>query len=294
MKEEAVGQPYVAVPAEDILRTVLSPAFLSLTLWGWDGMLSRALELKRDQILVLVMKDFKLKYDSTALGFFWSLMVPVFSSLIYLLVFGFMMRWNIKNYLLYLLSGTFLWHFFTNTVMANGKVLLSNASLLKKTNFDRRLLVWGTFFSEGTHFLLTLPILAVIMLSYGVIPNWLSFFPNVAASLLFLTFFAMGFSYMYAAVNLHLRDLERVMRLIMQVWFYLTPVFIPENRIPAKYLWIYTVNPMAGIVRCWRDAFYEPAFHPERWPLLALISICVFWAGRALFLRLEATFAERM
>ena len=257
-------------------------------------MLWQQWQLKRDQIMVLIAKDFKLKYDSTALGFCWSLMVPVFSSLIYLLVFGLMMRWRIKNYLLYLLCGVFLWHFFTNTVMANGKVLLSNSSLLKKTNFDRRLLIWGNFFSEGIHFLLTLPILAVIMLSYGVIPDWLTFFPNIAAMLLLLTFFCMGINYIYAAVNLYFRDLERIMRLIMQMWFYLTPVIIPESRIPERYQWIYTVNPMAGIVRCWRDAFYEPAFHPERWPLLALISICVFLAGRAVFLRLDATFAERM
>lgn len=257
-------------------------------------MLLEKWELKRDQILILVAKDFKLKYDSTALGFFWSLMVPVLSSLIYLFVFGIMMRWSTKNYLLYLLSGTFLWHFFSNTVLTNGKVLLSNATLLKKTNFDRRLLVWGTFFSEGTHFLLTLPILVVIMLSYGVKPNLLTFFPNLLAMLVMLTFFAVGIGYMYAAINLYFRDLERIMRLIMQIWFYMTPVFIPESRIPMKYQWIYTLNPMAGIIRCCRDAFYEPAFHPERWPLTALICLCVFLAGRAVFLRLDATFAERM
>ena len=72
-------------------------------------MISRSMELKRDQITVLIAKDFKLKYNSTALGFLWSLLVPVFSSLIYFAVFGVLMRFRAPNYLLYLLCGTFLW-----------------------------------------------------------------------------------------------------------------------------------------------------------------------------------------
>lgn len=95
-------------------------------------MLSRTLELKRDQILVLVAKDFKLKYNSTALGFLWSLLVPIFSSIIYYAVFGVMLRFNAQNYLLFLLSGTFLWQFFANVVMMNGGVMMGNASPFKK------------------------------------------------------------------------------------------------------------------------------------------------------------------
>ena len=71
-------------------------------------MLSRALELKRDQILVLIAKDFKWKYNSTVSGFLWSLLVPIFFSIIYYFVFGIMLRFNAQNYLLFLLSGTFL------------------------------------------------------------------------------------------------------------------------------------------------------------------------------------------
>ena len=100
-------------------------------------MLSRALELKRDQILVLIAKDFKLKYNSTALGFLWSLLVPIFSSIIYYFVFGVLLRFHIPNYLLYLLSGNFLWQFFAHVVMMNGKVILNNSQLLKKTSFGQ-------------------------------------------------------------------------------------------------------------------------------------------------------------
>ena len=129
------------------------------------------IRLYRDQIRVLVLKDFKLKYNSTALGFMWSLLVPALTSVVYYFVFGIMMRFSAENYLLYLMSGTFLWQFFASVVMVNGGILAANAGLLKKTNFNRELLVWGTFFTESIHFLLTVFVLLVMMLCYKVCPQ---------------------------------------------------------------------------------------------------------------------------
>lgn len=257
-------------------------------------MYSRAFELKRDQILVLIVKDFKLKYNSTALGFLWSLLVPIFSSIIYYLVFGVMMRFRTENYLLFLLSGTFLWQFFANVVMMNGNIMLSNANLLKKTSFDKRLLIWGTFFTESVHLLLTVPVLAGVMLCYGVIPDFLTFIPNLLVCLVLLSYFAVGVSYAYAAVNIYFHDVERIMTLFMQMWMFVTPIFLPESSVPLQYHWVYNVNPMAGIVRVWRDVFYKPDFHPEAWLPLALISLAVFLLGRWLFRRLQNRFAEMM
>ena len=80
-------------------------------------MLSRSFILARDQIMVLIAKDFKLKYDSTCLGFLWSMIIPLVMSGVYYFVFGIMMRWGaVDNYLLYLVSGNFLWAFFASVV----------------------------------------------------------------------------------------------------------------------------------------------------------------------------------
>ena len=189
--------------------------------------LSRQFKLKRDQIWVLIAIDFKLKYNSTALGFAWSLLVPILSSLVYFFAFGVIMRFRAPNYLLYLLCGTFFWQFFSNVVTQNGRCLISNASLLKKTCFERRLLIWGTFFVESIHFLLTVPILFVTMLLYGVKPDLLTILPNFVVCCGLLTLFSMGLSYAYAAANIYFRDLERIIGIIMRLWIYLTPIFIP-------------------------------------------------------------------
>ena len=126
--------------------------------------MTHALALKRDQILVLVSKDFKLKYNSTALGFAWSLIVPIVTSLVYFFVFGIVMQWRAEHYALYLVSGNFMWQFFANVVLTNGRVLMSNSTLLKKTSFDRGLLIWGTFFTESLHFLLLAPVCLAVFL----------------------------------------------------------------------------------------------------------------------------------
>lgn len=256
--------------------------------------MTRALQLKIDQVLVLVAKDFKLKYNSTALGFAWSLIVPIFTSLIYFFVFGVMMRWKAENYLLYLVSGNFMWQFFANVIMMNGKVLLNNRTLLKKTSFDRSLLIWGTFFTESIHFLITIPVLIVIMLCYGVFPQWSSLFPNLLAAIGGCLLLSVGIGYLYAALNLYFRDLERIMTLLMMVWLFMSPVFIPIANVPQQYLWIYNLNPMAGILMTWRDIFYQPGFHPERLLYALPVSLAIFFFGRWVFHKQDPKFAEMM
>ncbi|MBR1871322.1 MAG: ABC transporter permease [Kiritimatiellae bacterium] len=256
--------------------------------------LSRRFILKRDQISVLIAKDFKLKYDSTALGFLWSMLIPLLMSGVYYLVFGVLMRWGrVENYLLYLISGTFLWQFFANVVMQNGRIMMANAALLKKTAFDRRLLVWGTFFTEGAHFVLTIPVMILVMHLFGV-RFTLAGLANIVLIVPCIALLAVGCGYFYAACNLYFRDLERIMTIVMMSWLYCSPVFIPIQNIPQKVLAYYNLNPMTGILCAWRDVFYTPSFHPQRMVYVFCVALAVFLAGRFVFRRLEPRFAEMM
>jgi len=287
--------------------------------------LKRELVLRKDQIRVLVSKDFKLKYNSTALGFLWSLAVPLLTSAVYYVVFGILLgacrgpvgaRGELAKatpyFLLYLMSGTFIWQFFANVVTMNGLVLQGNGGLLKKTSFDRELLIWGTFYTESIHFVLTVPILFIIMLANGIMPDWLTLIPNLVICLVSLTLFAMGLSYAYAACNIFFRDLERIMNIIMMLWMFISPVFISVSIVPPELLWIYNLNPMALILQCWRDIFWSPCFigadvppeslyygmthawHVGAYLPMLLVSSAVYYFGRRVFLKMEPAFAEMM
>lgn len=259
-----------------------------------DARTNKELLLAFDRIRVLVAKDFKLKYNSTALGFLWSLLVPMFTSGVYFFVFGIMMRFNSKNYLLYLMSGTFLWQFFSNVIVMSGASLMGNAGLLKKTNFNRELIVWGTFFTECAHFFLTIPVLVGIMLFYGVIPDPITILPNLVVVFLAIMLLTVGLGFAYAAINVFFRDLERIMMIFLMAWMFASPVFIPVENVPEKWMWVYKVNPAAVILKIWRDIFYVPTWHPGDW--LPLLAVCgfVFFAGRWVFRKMEAGFAEMM
>ena len=252
------------------------------------------LKLMRDQIWVLIAKDFKLKYNATAIGFLWCMLVPFFTTLIYYFVFGVMMRWNAKNYLLYLISGNFLWQFFANVISMNGHVLIANSALLKKTNFDRRLLVIGTFFTEGMHFILTIPILIGIMLYYHVTPQWWSILPNLAVCLVSLALISIGIGYFYAAANLWFRDLERIIGIFLMAWCFVSPVFIPVSNVPEKWQFIFKINPMALVLQIWRNIFYEPKFEPSLFLPPLIVGLVLFILGRAYFTHYDAKFAEMM
>lgn len=256
-------------------------------------MISRSLQLKIDQISVLIAKDFKLKYNSTALGFLWSLLLPTLMSFVYYFVFGVLMRIRGENYMLYLVSGNFLWHFFANVVNQDGTVLSRNSDLLKKTSFDRKLLIWSTFFTEATHFLLTIPVLMIIMTCFGIVPN--AWFPvNCLMAVVFTAYIATGFGYFYSVISLFAPDFQRIMQIVMMMWMYCTPIFIPMSIIPERLMFYYRLNPMVDVMCIWRNAFYSPAFDPSLFIRPAIASVLMFLIGRWVFSRLEPRSAEKM
>jgi lipopolysaccharide transport system permease protein len=249
--------------------------------------------LLKDQISVLVSKDIKLKYNSTALGFVWSLLTPLFQSMIYFFIFKVIMRFEAENYLLYLLSGTFLWQFFANVVLMNGGIFLNNAGLLKKTAFPRSLLVYGTFCTESIQLLMTMVILLLAMGFFGVAISW-TVLVNLPVILLALGLFVTGLSFFHASTNTFFRDMERIVAIVFQAWMMLSPVFIPMEAVPEKYLALYRCNPMTVILEVWRNIFYEPKL--DLIPLgLALVFGGLSYAiGWSVFCKSEPRLAEMM
>ncbi len=249
--------------------------------------------LLRDRIAVLVGKDIKLKYNSTALGFAWSVLTPCCQSLIYYFVFKVVLRFTTDHYLLYLLSGTFLWQFFSNVVLMSGNVFLQNAGLLKKTAFPRSLLIFGTLCTESIHLLMTLLILAPLMYCSGVVPAW-SALVNLPLLLLALGLFASGLALTYASVNTYFRDTERIANLFFQSWMMLSPVFIPMEAVPARYLALYRCNPMTPVLEVWRNIFYTPRLDPVPLALALVAGGGAFAAGWAIYRKCEPRLAEMM
>ena len=219
-----------------------------------------------DQIYVLVLRDFKLKYNSTALGFLWSFLVPVLQSLVYYAVFNSVARFGIRNYLLYMLSGMFLWYFFSGAVTMSLHCFPGNATLLKKTAFDRSLLVFSRLLTELIHFLLIIPVMFLLMLVYKIVPGWSVL--TMPIILLEFFFFTAGICYALATLNVFFRDLERIIGVLLQAWFFMSPIFYHLDNLHGKLrVLVMWCNPISCYMEGWRNIFYDPVWN---WKLLAI------------------------
>ena len=157
-----------------------------------------------DQLAVLVSTDFKLKYNSTALGFLWSVLAPTAQAAVYFLVFSNVARFDIPDYFLYMISGMFFWHFFTSCLQISRKCFVTHGALIKKTNFNRSLLIVGMTMTEFLHLLLVIPILLLIMLGYALtrLKVWDEHFLKIANNVCFKCLLPVLLFYNVASANI--------------------------------------------------------------------------------------------
>ena len=245
-----------------------------------------------DQLAVLVSTDFKLKYNSTALGFLWSVLAPTAQAAVYFLVFSNVARFDIPDYFLYMISGMFFWHFFTSCLQISRKCFVTHGALIKKTNFNRSLLIVGMTMTEFLHLLLVIPILLLIMLGYSITPDAALLKLLIVLPAAF--FFAMGFAYAIATINLYLRDMERILSIIIHMWFFASPVLNAPENVRGGFVNVIAWNPMLYFLEVWRGIFYRPDTGFEHMLTVVLLSVGAYWCGKLIYRLGEPGFAEQM
>jgi lipopolysaccharide transport system permease protein len=214
----------------------------------------RTLVYYRDLILVLLAKEFKIRYKSTFMGYAWSLFHPLVLALIFFNIFRLFIR-GVPDYALYLIAGLFPWQCVSNVCLGANYYFLGNSSLIKKVRFQRAMLVLAGVLNELLHLTISIPVIVAFMLYYGKLPelSWLWLLP---ALLLLQAGMMVGVALAIATSNLFFRDLERLLGLVTQLLFYLTPIVYPIDMVPAEYRWLLFANPFASLVLCWQGLFY--------------------------------------
>jgi len=260
---------------------------------------------RRDLIAVLLSKEFKVRYKNTFLGYAWSLVQPLLFAGVFVLVFSRLMR-DVGTltvpYAILVITALFPWQWFVNSVTASNYFFLGNASLIKKVRFPRIALVFAAVLSDLVHFVISIPAVAFFMLWYhwrpapGLSPvalpsvHWLWQIPLLVVVQFLITH---GVSLIVATANLFFRDLERLTGILLQLWFFLTPVIYPPSLlIDNGYGWILRVNPLAWLIMCWRSVFLEGTMPWLHLGAAAAFGVVVFGIGYVLYRKLEWRFAE--
>ncbi|KGD72199.1 ABC transporter permease [Tatumella morbirosei] len=244
-----------------------------------------------DVISVLTEKELKVRYKSSFLGYLWSIANPLLFAVIYYFIFKLVMRVQIPNYTVFLITGLFPWQWFASSVSNSLFSFISNAQIIKKTIFPRSIIPFCNVFMEFLHFLCTIPVIIVFLLIYKMTPSWswLWGVPLIGMAQMILTF---GLSLAISSMNLFFRDLERFIPLGIMLMFYCTPILYSSDLIPAKYQWMLTINPVSEIMLAWRDLFMNGVIHYHSILSIYIYSFIFLAVGAFIFNKLKYRFAE--
>ncbi len=244
-----------------------------------------------DLIIVLFLKEMKVRYKSTSLGYLWSILHPLSFAFVFFIAFKVVMRIQMEHYTLFLITGLFPWQWFANSVSTAPMTFLGNASIIKKVNFPRNILPFAAVLQDMAHFLFSLPVIVVFMLFYGKSPglSWLYGIPLLLAIQFLITY---GMALIVSSVNLFFRDLERLTGIALTLLFYFTPVVYAESMVPEKYRSLIYLNPLASLMINWRNLLLNGALDPRHLTVSIVYGLVIFGLGSAVYKKLSWKFGE--
>jgi len=244
-----------------------------------------------DIIIVLIQKDLKVRYKNTVLGYLWSIGHPLAFAMVFYIAFKIVVRIQVEDYVLFLITGLFPWQWFSNSVGAAPMIFLANTSIIKKINFPRELLPITLILQDMIHFLFSIPVIVLFLFLYGKTPSfsWLYGIP-----ILLISQFLMmcGICLVIASTNLFFRDLERLTAIAVTLLFYFTPIFYPESMVPEKFQHFLALNPLSHLIINWRNIFLYGRIDFIFLSISVAYSFASFAVGYIVYRKLFWRFAE--
>lgn len=247
----------------------------------------------REFLKTNVKKDIRGKYKGSFLGVLWSFINPLLMTLVYAIVFPFILRNGPDHYVTFIVIAILPWNWFTTVISQGTFCMIGNADIIKKVYFPREILPLSTATSGLVNYFISVPIILIFLLCSGIGFSinilWL---PLIAITQYFLT---IGIILITSAINVYIRDLEYIVNFIVTMLFYATPVLYSTTLFPEKYRWILYLNPMTTIINSYRDIFYSKQMpHLEILLPVFAISIILMLVGIAVFRKLKKGFAEEV
>ncbi len=242
---------------------------------------------------LLVIRNLKIRYKNTTLGFFWSLLSPIFLIAIYSIFLGFL---KVPIPLPVLVTGIITWQFLAMCLGDSLYAIIGNSNLVTKTAFPRIILPLAMVKANFVNFLLSFVVLVVYLLIVRADCGPIYLLPFVMITQLAL---CLGVGLLMATSNVYFRDTEHILSMVMLAWFFMSPVIYPLSTVmdilPPYLQTLYFCNPMAGIVTSYRICLLSV----ESPGLLSLsISYAVAWgvlfAGIWVFQKLQAGFGDEL
>jgi lipopolysaccharide transport system permease protein len=246
----------------------------------------------RELLYFLTLRDIKVRYKQTLMGFIWVVIQPLMTMLIFTLIFNKFARLETKDipYPLFAYSGLLLWTFFSNAVTSGTHSLVTNSHLVTKVYFPRVFIPAAAVGASLLDLAIASVLLIALAIYYGVTPTWGGLL--LPLMVLLATMMALGTGMLVSALTVKYRDLRHALPFVMQFWMFASPVIYPTSLVPEQWRWILLVNPMTGILEGFRTALTGQPFDWTLIGISAVASTTLLGVAFYVFRGLEDTFAD--
>jgi lipopolysaccharide transport system permease protein len=251
----------------------------------------------RDLVYMFVKRDFVSSFKQTILGPLWFFINPIFTTVVYLIVFG-----NIANLstdgapkILFYLAGVTLWNYFSSSLGGTSNVFVGNASIFGKVYFPRLVMpitiVISNLMRFGVQFLLFLVVFFYYWYKGEVTPNWWVLFTPIF--ILMMSLFALGVGMIFSSLTTKYRDLSMLLTFGISLYMYATPVIYPTSMLSAKIQPYAKYNPLTGIFEGFKYAWMGVGeFNPIMLVYSTIIILILLAIGTVIFNKVEKGFMD--
>jgi len=247
----------------------------------------------RSLIATLTRREISLRYKQTALGIAWALVHPLTLMVVMSVVFSRVVKVSSEGvpYPLFAYAALLPWTFVSTATSLSTQSLVKDVDLVTRVWFPRQILPMGCVLASLCDFAIALTMFFVLLLIYGQPPSWtvVGILPLVVVQFTLV----LGLALFNSAINVRYRDVKFVVPLLVQLWMFVSPVIYSSSLIPDRYIDLYRLNPVVGLIDGYRAALLHhrlPTF--EMVAPSAVVALVVFAFGWWYFRRVEIHFAD--
>lgn len=206
-------------------------------------------------IAQLIRRNLNTRYRRSLLGIFWSVLEPLATTIIMVGVFTYILKSSIQHFPVYLLSGLAIWNFFNASTMMAITELRTGNQLSKNVFIPKSVFVISGIASNFVNLLITIVILGILLLVYGITLPWYSIFIVILA-LILTTLFSTGVGFLVASINVFYTDAMRLYQIILRLVLYLSAVFYKPDNFTGLISWVVKLNPIFQLINIFRCGMY--------------------------------------
>lgn len=262
---------------------------------GWFDLRLKELWSYRELLYFFVWRDVKIRYKQTAIGVLWVVLQPLLTMLVFTLFFGKLAKLPSQGlpYPVFYFAAVVPWMYFSTALLTATNVVVEHQRVITKVFFPRLILPFSAVLSGLVDFTIGFIVLIIFTFAYGIHPGPTAFLLPLFLLLAILT--ALGVGLWLSALNALYRDVRYLMAFLVQFWMLASPVAYPSSMVPAKYRWLYGLNPMAGVIDGFRWSLTGHGQPPSAVLLASSIVVClVLFGGLLFFNRMEVSIADRV